>query len=43
MLPDFFAISPNLRLLLDVNLSRNELFNGAQVFGVSEGVREGEC
>jgi hypothetical protein len=35
MLPSFLDISPNLRHLLDVNLARNDLFNGAQVFGVS--------
>jgi hypothetical protein len=34
-LPDFLTVAPNLRLLLDVNLARNELFNGAQVFSVS--------
>ena len=34
-LPDFLSVAPNLRLLLDVNLARNELFNGAQVFSVS--------
>ena len=36
MLPNFFDISPNLKKLVDVNLARNDLFNGVQVFGVSE-------
>lgn len=40
LLPPFSAISASLSLLLDVNLARNELFNGAQVFGVS--ARESE-
>lgn len=34
LLPNFFDLSANLRGLQDVNLARNELFNGAQVFGV---------
>lgn len=40
MLPSFQDISPNLKDLLDVNLARNELFNGEQVFGVSKCVSE---
>eukprot|EP00602_Paraphysomonas_sp_CaronLab_P011789 CAMPEP_0185042626 /NCGR_PEP_ID=MMETSP1103-20130426/42460_1 /TAXON_ID=36769 /ORGANISM="Paraphysomonas bandaiensis, Strain Caron Lab Isolate" /LENGTH=458 /DNA_ID=CAMNT_0027582727 /DNA_START=8 /DNA_END=1384 /DNA_ORIENTATION=+ len=34
MLPNFFQISEELYNLVDINLSRNQLFNGDHVFGV---------
>lgn len=33
-LPNFFEIGPELTILVDVNLSNNNLFNGRKIFEV---------
>jgi hypothetical protein len=43
VLPNILDVHEDLYNLVDVNLARNKLFNGAQIFGVSPFVAQGQA